>query len=371
MKKLVIATLLITMISGVTAQSTGAAPSFQNLGEVQPGQTLRGTIYVSGTSFEEPYPVAPSAEMPVSSKVLNPEDSPIPVQEYSEEDITDWVSFDQETSTIDPTNSTPYVLSNGDTINANGQVSFNVRVPNDAEPGWHAGVVSLNPQTGGGSGFGALTQTVSLPMFVFNVQTGESPERRLEVVDARGLRTGSNSARVDLRVANRGSVTTSLQGGNIDIYNRATNNKVHSASVGYYSLSPGQSDVIPLDFDSPNVTQGSYMVNGTLDYSSSQTFIGQQTISIASEAPENPSDPEDFNNNNNTNTQSESSTPLWLLGLFVVVLATIMYSFGFDLFWIIVGAGFIGIGLFILVSPASNWLLIVLLTTPVIIIYYV
>lgn len=370
MKKLVIATLLITMISGATAQSTGAAPSFQNLGEVQPGQTVRSTIYVTGTSYDQPYAVGPEAVAPLASKMLNPQEAPFPVEQYSEETISEWVIFDQETYIVDPNNSTPYVLANGAQINANGEVTFNIRVPEDAEPGWHSGSVALNPQTSsGGTGFGSSAQTVSRPTFVFDVETGQEPSRRIEVVDARGIRTGDSSARIDMRVVNRGTVTTSIRGGDMDVYNRATNTKVGDLSLGYQSLSPSQSEVISLDFDSGNVSAGSYVINGTLDYSSSEAFVGGQTFALTSQIQTSPEDPEEFNES--TGGEEESSTPLWLLGLFVLVLATVMYSFGFDLFWIIVGAGFIGIGVFILVSPASNWLLLILLTTPVIIMYYV
>jgi hypothetical protein len=370
MKKLVIAALLMAMISGSLAQSTGAAPSLQSLGEAQPGQTLQSTIYVSGTSYDEPYSIAPEAVNPLSSKMLDSSSSPIPVQSYSEESIKNWVSFNQETYTVDPTNSTPYVLPNGAEINANGQFSFNVQVPPDAEPGWHAASIQLNPQTGGsGTGYGASARTVSQPTFVFNVQTGEEPERLLEVVDARGIRTGENSARVDLRIANRGTVTTTIRGANIDVYNRANNQKVGELSMGYQALEPQESEVVDMSFDSENISQGSYVMNGTLDYSSSEAFVGQQTFALASQIQTDPEDPDSFNEDNNT-SDSSSGTPMWLVGLFILVISAVLYSFGFDLFWILVAAGFIGIALFIVLTGVPNWMILVLLTTPVIILYY-
>ncbi len=369
MKKLLIAALLITMISGVSAQSTGAAPSFQNLGEVQPGQTIKATVYVTGT-YEEAYAVVPEAQDPLTSKFLDPESSPISVQEYSEEDIRDWVVFDQNSYTVTPSNSTPYVLSNGAEVNANGEVTFNIRIPNDAEPGWHAGAISLNPQSSSSvSGYGATAEAVTQPAFVFDVQGVQEPERLIEVVDVRGIRTGENSARIDMRIANRGTVTTSVRSADIDVYNRETGNKSGELQTGTKLFAPGQTEVVSFNMESGSLEAGNYALNGTLDYSSSEAFIGQQTFTLASQIRTNPEDPDDFDTPDQTS--DGSSTPLWLLGMFVLVLAAVMYSFGFDLFWIIIGAGFIGIGLFILISPASNWLLLILLTTPVIIMYYV
>ncbi|MFQ3308439.1 MAG: hypothetical protein ACI977_000675 [Candidatus Nanohaloarchaea archaeon] len=369
MRKLVIALLLIGMISSVSAQSTGAAPSLQSLGDVQPGQTVQATIYVTGTSYEEPYAIKPEAVEPLASKFLDASSSPIPVQSYSEESTVEWVSFDQETYTIDPTNSTPYVLPNGAEVNANGELTLTVRIPNDAEPGWHSGAVQLNPQTGGGTGFGASARTVSQPTFVFNVQTAEEPERLLEVVDARGIRTGENTARIDMRIANRGTVTTTIRNSDIDVLDRINNQKIGELSLGFQSLEPGRSQVVSTSFNSEAISQGSYVLNGSIDYSSSRAFAGQQTFALSSQIQEDPESPDSFNDENNSNAEG-SGTPMWLVGLFILVISAVMYSFGFDLFWILVAAGFLGIALFIVLTPVPIWMLIVLLTTPVIILYY-
>jgi hypothetical protein len=370
MKKLVIAALLIAMISGSLAQSTGAAPSFQSLGDVQPGQNQKVTVYVTATSYDQTYTVNPEVEQPLASRYLDPQESPIPVEQFSEEDISGWVTFDQPTFAIDPTNSTPYVLSDGSSINANGEVTFTLSVPSDAEPGWHAGAISLNPEkTAEGAGYGAQTQTLSRPTFAFNVQTGEEPERRLEVVDARGIRTGESTARIDMRVANRGTVTTSIQSGEIDVYNRETENRIGGLSIGYYSFQPQQSEIISATITNDSLSQGSYMLNGSIDYSSSEAFVGQQTFALSSQIQSDPESPEDFNEGGDEQTE-EAGTPMWLVGLFILVISAVLYSFGFDLFWILVAAGFIGIALFIVLTGVPNWVILVLLTTPVIILYY-
>jgi hypothetical protein len=371
MRKLVIALLLISMISTVSAQSTGAAPSFQDMGDLQPGETRKSTLYVTTTSYNQPYTVSPEIEAPLASTFLDPEESPIPVEQYSEEEISDWVRFSQETYTVDPTNETDYVLANGASVSATGSITYYIDVPRDAEPGWHAGSIALNPETtADGSGYGAQAQTLSRPSFVFNIQSAEEPERRLEVVDARGIRTGENSARIDLRIANRGTVTTSIRGGDLSVYNRATGEKTGDLSLGYRSLDPSQSEVVSTSLRTGSLEQGSYVVNGSIDYSSSRAFVGQQTFALSSQIQENPGSPEEFNEDGTGSDSEGSGTPMWLVGLFILVISAVMYSFGFDLFWILVAAGFIGIALFIILTPVPIWMLIVLLTTPVIILYY-
>lgn len=369
MKKLVIAALMMAMISGVSAQSTGAAPSFTNLGDVNPGETRKATLYVTST-YDEAYQISPKVEEPLSSKYLDPVDSPLPIESYSEENISSWVDFSQESYVVNPQNTTDYVLSNGVSVNAAGKVTYYIRVPQDAEPGWHTGAIAINPSSSTGNlGYSAQAQAITVPNFAFNVKSPENPERRLEVVDARGIRTGENTARIDIRVANRGTVTTGIRGGNVDIVNRETGEVLTSISVGYYLLEPSQSRIISSHIRTESLEQGAYSLNGSIDYSSSKAFVGQQTFALSSQIQASPEDPSTFNPDSNQSSD-DSGASLWLMVLFVVVMSAVMYSFGFDPFWIVVAAGFIVIGLFILVSPVSNWMLLVLLTTPVIILYY-
>jgi hypothetical protein len=368
MKKLWIAILIVFFAAFSAAQSTGAAPGFQNLGTVQPGQNQIVNFYVTSSGYENPYAVTASSEEPLSSRMLDPAESPVDVNEYSEEEIASWMDFTQNEYVVTPTNTTPYVLENGQTIDAGGRIRMYLRVPQNAEPGWHAGAISLNPQIDreAGGGFGAATvQGLTQPTFAFRVPG--NAERRLEVVDARGVRTSDDSARIDLRIANRGSVTTSMRGADIDVYNRDTGEKAGDLTIGYHEFEPQRSQVVSTTLGS-GVEQGSFQMNGSIDYWSSQAFVDGQTFALSSQVQNNPSEPEDFGGDGNP--QGDNRTPAWLPLLFILVVAVVLYSFGFDIFWIMVIVGFLAIALFIILSPVSNWLLLILLTAPVITFIY-
>jgi hypothetical protein len=366
MKKLWLATLLLLLIGFTASQSTGTRPGFQNIGTVPAGQTQIVNFYLTSSGYDSPYPVSVSAEEPLSSRMLDPVESPVEVEEYSEEPIDSWMDFTQDQFTVDPNNATTYVLPNGDTIEAEGRIRMYLRVPSNAEPGWHAGAISISPQIdSSGTGFGSQVQAVTQPTFVFRVPG--NAERRLEVVDARGIRTGEDTARIDIRVANRGSVTTSIAGGEIDVYNRETRERVDSMILGNMEFRPQRSRVISTTMRS-GVEQGSFRLNGSIDYWSSEAFIGGQTFGLSSQIQTEPADPEEFGEDGAQN--NGSNTPIWLPILFVILVAVVLYSFDFDLFWIAVIAGFLAIALFIIMSPVSNWLLVILLTAPVVTFIY-
>ncbi len=367
MKKLWLVTLLMLLIGFTVSQSTGTRPGFQNIGAVSAGQTQIVNFYITSSGYESPYPVSVSPEEPLSSRMLDPVESPVEVEEYSEEPIASWMDFTQERFLVTPDNSSTYLLPNGETIEAEGRIRMYLRVPSNAEPGWHGGAISISPQAdSAGTGFGSQVQAVTQPTFVFRVPG--NAERRLEVVDARGIRTGEDSARIDIRVANRGSVTTSISGAEISVYNRETGQRVTDAVMGYHLFEPRRSEVISTTIRSGAIEQGSYQMNGSIDYWSSEAFVGGQTFGLSSQIQTEPADPEEFGGEESQN--NSSGTPVWLPVLFIIVIAVVLYSFGFDLFWIIVIAGFLAIALFIVVSPVSNWLLLILLTAPVVTFIY-
>lgn len=367
MKKLWLATLLLLLIGFTASQSTGTRPGFQNIGAVPAGQTQIVNFYLTSSGYDSPYAVSVSAEEPLSSRMMDPVESPVELEEYSEEPIASWMDFTQGQFTVDPNNATTYVLPNGDTIEAEGRIRMYLRVPSNAEPGWHAGAISISPQTdSAGTGFGSQVQAVTQPTFAFRVPG--NAERRLEVVDARGIRTGEDSARIDIRVANRGSVTTSISGAEISVYNRETGQRVADTVLGYHLFEPRRSEVISTTIRSGSIEQGSYQMNGSIDYWSSEAFIGGQTFGLSSQIQTEPADPEEFGGDGSQN--NGSNTPIWLPILFVILVAVVLYSFGFGLFWILVLAGFLAIALFIIMSPVSNWLLVILLTAPVITFIY-
>ena len=362
MKRLGLVILVVFLASTASAASVGVAPGFADFGEIQRGESRVANMYITTSGYDSPFAVAPEVGEPLTSTFMDSQDSPVSVEEYNGEDIDDWIRFEQDTYTVTPGNTTPYTLSDGTPVNAAGQIGFYIDVPQDAEPGYHAGMLNVNPQLGsGGSGFGATARGQAMYTFVFRVPG--NVERSLDVVDARGIRTGENEARIDIRVANRGTVTTAIQGADVDVYNRQTQELVGSPGIGYYSLAPGESTVISSTISSEDVTQGSYKMNGTLEYIGGSSFVSQQTFSLADTIQQNIPDSDNFGDTGSDTEQVSEGGPIWLLMLFVLMVSVIMYAFEFDMFSIVLIAGGLGIVGFILLTGIPNWTLLILLTS--------
>ncbi|WEL23053.1 hypothetical protein [Candidatus Nanohalovita haloferacivicina] len=366
MKKLGLATLVLFLVSTASAASVGTNPGFQDFGEIRKGETRVANVYVTTTGYDSPFAVRPVAGESLSSTYLDSQDSPFSPAEYSGEDITEWIRFDQNAFRVTPANTTEYIIGDGVTVNYAGRIKFYIEVPRDAEPGYHAGMINVNPQlTNSGTGFGASTRGQSMYTFVFRVPG--NVEKSIDVVDARGIRTGEDRARIDIRVANRGTVTTSIRGSNIDVYNRQTMSKVDDLPIGYHKLAPGQSKIISRNLRSNSIEEGSYQVNGSIEYIGGSSFVSQQTFSLADTIQDNPPEASSFGP---SDTEGDSGSPMWLLGLFVVMVSVIMYAMEFELFSIILVGGGLGIVGFIVFTGIPNWTLLILLTSTLGILMY-
>lgn len=362
MKRLCLVILMVFLASMASAESIGVAPGFQDFGEIQRGESRVANMYITTAGYDTPFGVAPEVDEPLTSTFMDAQDSPVSVDEYTGEDIDGWIRFEQNTYTVTPGNTTPYTLEDGTPVNAAGQVEFYIDVPQDAEPGYHAGMLNVNPQLGGsGSGFGASARGQSMYTFVFRVPG--NVERSIEVIDARGIRTGEDEARIDMRVANRGTVTTAIQGADVDVYNRQTQELIGNLGIGYYTLTPGESTVISSNIRSENISQGSYQMNGTMNYIGGSSFVSQQTFSLADTIQQNVPDSDSFGDTGAGTDQVSDGGPTWLLLLFVLMVSVIMYAFEFDMFSIVLIAGGLGIVGFILMSGIPNWILLILLTS--------
>ena len=362
MKRLGLVILVVFLASTASADSIGVAPGFTDFGEIQRGESRVANMYITTSGYDGPFAVAPETGEPLTSTFMDAQDSPVSVGEYNGEEIDDWIRFEQNTYTVTPGNTTPYTLADGTPVNAAGQVKFYIDVPQDAEPGYHAGMLNVNPQLGdGGSGFGASARGQSMYTFVFRVPG--NVERSLDVIDARGIRTGEDEARIDMRVANRGTVTTAIQGADVDVYNRQTRELVGSPGIGYYSLAPGESTVISSSINSENISQGSYQMNGSLEYIGGSSFVSQQTFSLADTIPQDVPDSDSFGDTGSDTEQASEGGPVWLLLLFVLMVSVIMYAFEFDMFSIVLVAGGLGVVGFILLTGIPNWSLLILLTS--------
>jgi len=94
--------------------------------------------------------------------------------EASQEDVGSWVEIPRNPLLLSPAKSKVVYLAGGGVVKANEEADVILHIPNNADPGYHAGSISLNPQLASrGSGTGVTTIAVTRFVFVFRV-SGEA-----------------------------------------------------------------------------------------------------------------------------------------------------------------------------------------------------
>lgn len=341
-----------------TSASVGTVPGFIDFGEVEPGSTVEHTVYIT-TNFDNNFTVNPSARSGSQSMMFM--ESQDARYETSEEDIKSWVELPQNAE-VDP-NNRYRVDVGGSPANAYGEFDVTIRVPSDAEPGYHYGRIRLNPEIPAESQRAGTTNWgETVPNFRFRV-TGNA-EREVQVQDVRGFRLGETQAAIEVLLNNRGTVTTTVENFEINIFD-STRNQEASLRVSGTTLTPGESEWVDANWDSNSaLEQDTYQIDGNIDYlTGSSTASGSFSLPGFDVVEVRPDD------SPATDSEERGGLPLWLVVMVLVIFAVLMWSFGIDPFWMLLIIGVLGISAFILMSGLSNILLLVLLIVVSIVVY--
>lgn len=343
--------VLLFILFVPSAASLGVAPSNIDLGDIRPGETREVTIYVT-SSRSSPFQARVAYDDPLTSDIwsgqmLDPE-------QYSEQDIEDWVRFEERTILVDPLNSSTAVIGDGSVVKANGGVTFYISVPEDAEPGYRAGSLDIVPQLGGGSGSGATVVAQAVPQFFFRVPG--PADRQVRIDQVRAFRTGQEEVRIDLSIQNIGTVTTTVDESDVYI-NRPGEGRVGATDAGVATIGPGEYETLTTYWNADAVEGGTYRaetevswITGSMTRSASFSIPDRVEIVPAEQAP----------GNQPTGSEGEQQPlPMWLIAMTLVVLAVLMYSFDIAPIWIFATVGLVGISGFILMSSVTNVLLAV------------
>lgn len=351
--------VLVLLAPFSSAVSVGASPGFIDIGEVEPGTTQEIDFYIT-TNSEESFQVSPSYQF--SSMYAVGENSPISMQNVSEQDISTWIDFTQDTYTIDPTNEQAYELPDGSTVNAEGRVTMEVSIPPNAEPGYRTGEVNLQTSiagSGGGAGARVLAQTV--PGFAFRVPGSVS--RDIDMDNLQAIRVGENRVQVIAQLRNKGTVTTKFRGGSAEIRN-SDGSRVGSISFGEATLEPGEYAEVDTTWISNNIG-GEYSVEGTGDYRTGETYIsGNFVVTDTIQERKSVDEP-----SGGEAEEQESGAPIVMIVILSLLLATLLYLIDVSFTWIIMLAGSTAVALYILLGPVSNTLVLIPLVSMAIMMY--
>lgn len=362
-RALFLAVVFVLFAGFVQATSIGAVPSSLDFGEVQQGEEIEQSIYItvrSATSRQN-FTVNPSANGISAGTLFSDRFSN--EAEISEQSSRDWWSFEEATVG-------PNITVQADDLDISGLPRLNgvatgtLEIPDDAEPGLRYGYINLNanpPQGAEGAGNVGFVSPTRV-RYSFYVQ-GE-PDRSIQVQDVRSFRLDEDRAAIEVLLSNRGTVTTTAQDFEIDVTD-SSRSSVASVEANGITLEPGETQWVDATWsDTERIEGGSYEIDGEVDY-----FTGSAYASGSFSLP-------DFNvvevrpdDSPAVDGDERSTVPLWLVFMVLALLGVLMWSFDIEPFWILLIVGGLAVSSFILLSGVSNYLLVVLLMTVGIVMY--
>ncbi|WEL19275.1 hypothetical protein [Candidatus Nanohalococcus occultus] len=341
MKKLLGVLAAIFLVSQASAY-IGIMPSQQNLGTVERGETYELNLYVTSDT-SEPITVQPGASR-LPRNILEGLDNVdyFSMDEYSAEPVESWIDFSQEEYVLRPEGFEQRVA--GREVNAN--ISYELDVPRNAESGYHAAQIQLNPQFE--TGEGTSVRTVGLSSYSVFFRVPGEVDRRLEVTDVEALRSGEDAALIRADVTNTGSVTTYLESGDVEVQGTGLED---SFNMGGMYIEPGSTEQVETTWSlfQNNIEAGNYRIQGSLSYVTGQAFL-QETVSITDFIQIQPSDQQISTGGVLPEGQGDSSIPVFLIVMFLVTTGAIMYAFEIDPLLIIMAMGVFGVSMFIYFS---------------------
>jgi hypothetical protein len=361
MQKIILAMTLVLFIGVVQAPSLNIAPSNMDLGEVQRGETYEYNIYINPRNTGGPVKVTPQLQGPFFSTLFN--SSEVNEDRVSQEDIAPWIEFQEDSIVADPDNRQSYRTREGNSVTAAAVIPVEIRVPNDAEPGYHAAKIGFGASgVDGGSGFS--TSTWVLPYIEVEMDVPGNAEREIEMDDPNFLRIGEDEAQIIVPLRNTGTVTTEFEGGTVDILN-TDGEKVGEVDLSSTVLEPDELQPVEATWESDRLEPGTYELSGTGDYITGRFFIGGQgSIEQAIRDRVEIEDP------SGESTESESDVPIWLVMMILILLGIIMYSFDIDPLWIALIVGVLAITAFVLMTDLPLYLIGITLILGFVMIYY-
>lgn len=257
-EKIILSVVLLCMASTtVAAMSVGSAPGVYDLGRVKAGTKFAFKYYLMTNSRSDilvslgyAYP-----HKTIYSRNHSGSYTFIP-SEASEESVESWVSFPRNPILVSPAYSKIVHLERGGVIKANAEVDVIMDIPDDAEPGYHTGSISLSPRLPRGvRGTGITTIAVTRPIFVFRVDGDVI--RRGEIQSILADREGNQKARITTLFKNTGTVSMSVTLTSLKLYDNM-GNFVVELDGGQKTVKPGEITDIPVYWTGRDMKPGTY-----------------------------------------------------------------------------------------------------------------
>lgn len=260
--------LIISFSSSGHALALGMAPGVRDMGDVVRGQDIPVEFYLTSNT-DKPLVVS-LTYIQVHMDMYRTEKRTyytfIP-SESSEEDISTWITFPQNPILVSPGNQKVVHLPDGKVAKFNQKVTAILHVPKDAEPGYHAGAINLNPIIHQEGSAGTSISTIGITRFVFVFKIPGPAYREGTIIDFVAERNAKDKVRVDVLFKNTGTTTISASPEKITIFDNYGVVKDNIAAGQIKRIAPGKTDIISgYWYDSEGIDSGNYRAEATVNY---------------------------------------------------------------------------------------------------------
>jgi hypothetical protein len=306
-KCLFIAIFLTLFVPVIHAQSVGVSPPVLDLGELKPGTSKIATFYLITISKE--VSLVQLTKVKGNIDFLMKDEYKNKLLNYSEENILPWIEFINNPVELKKTDNS-LKTKTGANIRGAREVNFIINVPKNAEPGYHMGMINLNPLTSESGKMFTIKAVVPLT-FIFKVPGKAVRDGRILEVSSGSY--SSNGLILDIFFQNTGTVSMNALPVEIKIFDK-NGNLIETVYSPYAYTKPGELKHITAFWDVKDVEYGQYKVNATIDYSSGHVFK-ESTIEVY-ERPEMPLA---------RVVEKEFVFPWWVLVILIVVIGAYIY----------------------------------------------
>jgi hypothetical protein len=256
---LLVCVALVVMLAATASAAkfqVGVSPSIIDLGEVEKGDSSVASFNIL-TPSEDSFMVEMRKDMG-GIEFFDKKKYQEYIDEYSEQQSLEWIDFITNPVYLD----TPL---EGSGMRKAETIKFLVKVPEDAEPGYHVYQVAPHPVVSAGGGTGVSVVAVAKLEVLLKVP-GQAI-RDAEVLEVLGRTEGSRT-RFDVYVQNTGTVTLTARGDLVKIFN-LTGHLVGEIKTNQQRVGPGEVAVLKGLINAP--LQGDYKVVSTVSYYSGET----------------------------------------------------------------------------------------------------
>ncbi|RLI89752.1 MAG: hypothetical protein DRO62_00955 [Candidatus Altiarchaeales archaeon] len=257
--------LLYLLLNSVSALSVGTAPGVYDLGELDPGTNVAFRFYLITNARNDM--LVSLSYLPVHQDMYYRTETTrynFIADEASQEDISSWVEIVRNPLLLSPARTKVVYLPGGGVVKANEEADIILHIPENADPGYHAGSISLSPKLAvRGRGTGVMTIAVTRFIFVFRV-SGDA-KRKGEIMAIMGDRVGEKKAKIDVLFKNTGTCTLSARVSELKLYDKFGNN-VANLKSGIALARPDSIKALTAYWVGDNVKPGTYRAEARVDY---------------------------------------------------------------------------------------------------------